>query len=73
MADQGSYPPPNASPAMPTTPTEPATGTTTDAKVLNRQAEEAERRLAVATNAIATTEARRKQLETDASAAQTRF
>lgn len=46
---------------------------TTDAKVLNRQAEEAERRLAVATNAIATTEARRKQLETDASAAQTRF
>ena len=46
---------------------------TTDAKALARQAEEAERRLAVATNALATAETRRKQLETDASAAQTRF
>lgn len=44
-----------------------------NANALARQAEEAERRLNVATNAIASVDARRKQLETDASAAQTRF
>jgi chromosome segregation ATPase len=46
---------------------------TSDAKILARQAEEAERRLNAASNALANVDARRKQLETDASAAQTRF
>jgi len=45
----------------------------TDAKALARQAEEAERRINAATNALANVDAQRKQLETDASAAQTRF
>ncbi len=45
----------------------------TDAKALARQAEEAERRLNGATNALASVEARRKQLGTDTAAAQTRF
>jgi chromosome segregation ATPase len=45
----------------------------TDGRALVRQAEEAERRLNSATNALANVDARRKQLETDASAAQTRF
>ena len=49
------------------------TKSNTDAKVLARQAEEAERRLSAATNALANTDTRRKQLETDASAAQARF
>lgn len=49
------------------------TKSNTDAKALARQAEEAERRLNAATNAVANVDARRKQLETDASAAQTRF
>lgn len=44
-----------------------------DAKVLARHAEEAERRLDAATNALANTDTRRKQLETDAAAAQSRF
>jgi chromosome segregation ATPase len=44
-----------------------------DAKALARQAEDAERRLNTATNTLANVDARRKQLETDASAAQTRF
>jgi len=49
------------------------TKTNTDAKTLLRLAAEAERRLNDATSALANVDARRKQLETDASAAQTRF
>ena len=49
------------------------TKSNTDIKALARQAEEQERRLNVATNALANVDARRKQLEVDASAAQTRF
>ena len=49
------------------------TKSNTDAKALARQAEEVERRLNTGTNALANVDARRKQLETDASAAQTRF
>ena len=49
------------------------TKSNTDAKILVRQAEEAERRLNAATNGLASVDARRKQYETDASAAQTRF
>jgi chromosome segregation ATPase len=49
------------------------TRTDADAKAIVRLAEEAERRLNGATNALANIDARRRQLETDASAAQTRF
>lgn len=49
------------------------TNTDTDAKALMRLAAEAERRINDATNALANVDTRRKQLEIDASAAQTRF
>jgi len=49
------------------------TRSSTDTKALARQAEEAERRINVATNALANVDARRKQLEIDSSAAQVRF
>ncbi|PYJ81359.1 MAG: hypothetical protein DME22_21350 [Verrucomicrobia bacterium] len=49
------------------------TKTNTDAKALVRMAAEAERRLNDSTYALGNVEARRKQVETDASAAQTRF
>ena len=49
------------------------TKNTTDAKALAHMAAEAERRLNDATNALVNVDARRKQLESDASAAQTRF
>ena len=49
------------------------TKSNTDAKTLARQAEEADRRLNAATNALTNVDARLKQLDVDASAAQTRF
>ena len=49
------------------------TKSNTDTKILARQAEEAEHRISTATIALASFDARRKQLETDTSAAQTRF
>jgi chromosome segregation ATPase len=49
------------------------TKTNTDAKALLTLASEAERRLDDATNALASTDARRKQFDADATAAQTRL
>jgi chromosome segregation ATPase len=49
------------------------TKTNTDAKLLERLATEAERRLTNATNALANLDVRRRQLEADASSAQMRF
>jgi chromosome segregation ATPase len=44
-----------------------------DARAVTRQAEDSERRLSTATNALASVDGRRKLLEADVSAAQTRF